>query len=242
MKQIASRLRSLAAAVLAIAATLTYTSCNSDSDSKQTYMAWATLRPTSTATATGSNYYLQLDSTNILLPNTTAWKATPYGSKTLRALVNFTFSEVQGKTATQRYIDIISMDTIRTKATVPHLEGDSADIKTYGNDKMEITNALGEDGYLTLFVKAPYNASAKKTHYLNLVTGVDKDNAYTVDLRHNAQGDTIGSYAIFTVAFDLSQLPTTTEKTPKLKLNYRNLEGKSKSVDIPFYFHNTIIK
>lgn len=240
MKQIASRLRSLAAVVLAVAATLTYTSCNSDSESTNTYVAWVTLRPASTTTETGSNYYLQLDSTNLLLPNTTAWKSTPYGSKTLRALVNFSYSAEQGKTATKRYIDIISMDTIRTKSTVPHLEGDSADIKTYGNDKMELAYALGEDGYLTLQVKAPYSSAAKKTHYINLVTGVDKDNAYTVNLRHNAQGDTIGQYAIFSVAFDLSQLPATNATSPKLKVNYKNLEGKSKSVDIPFYFHKNV--
>ena len=109
-----------------------------------------------------------------------------------------------------------------------------------GQGRYHHTGATRQQHAKVKFSEKTYSSAAKKTHYINLVTGVDKDNAYTVDLRHNAQGDTIGQYAIFSIAFDLSKLPATSASTPKLKVNYKNLEGKSKSVDIPFYFHKNV--
>ena len=61
---------------------------------------------------------------------------------------------------------------------------------------------------------------------VNLVTGVNPEDPYEVELRQNAFGDTKGNYAGATVAFSLKALPKTGGKTVKLKVKYQSFSGE----------------
>lgn len=85
------------------------------------------------------------------------------------------------------------IDSIRTKQPVETQGSEAENVKVYGNDPIEIVKdwvSVAEDGYVTLRIRTLWGGNA--THIINLVNGVNKDNVYEFDLRHNAQGDTNG--------------------------------------------------
>ena len=77
----------------------------------------------------------------------------------------------------------------------------------FGNDPIEIVRdwvSVAEDGFVTLRIRTLWGGTTK--HVINLVSGVNKDNVYEFDLRHNAQGDTNGRMGDALIAFDLNSL------------------------------------
>mgnify|MGYP000385156400 CR=1 FL=1 len=55
-----------------------------------------------------------------------------------------------------------------------------------GRNRARLGNG-GRRCYLTLRFRALWGG--QKVHYINLVTGVNPDNPYEVELRHNVNGD-----------------------------------------------------
>ena len=88
-----------------------------------------------------------------------------------------------------------------------------------------------ECGYLTLRYTAWWGGKVR--HDLSLQTGIS-DNPYEVYLLHQAHNDPMESLSDALVAFDLKSLPDTGDKTVKLKVTYKSLEGTVKSVEFDY--------
>lgn len=152
-------------------------SCDMDSDN------YNVQRPTALVTVypvTSESFRMQLDDQTVLFP--TNMKASPFGEKKVRALVSYEYEE--GATGAQRNVRVNWIDSIRTKQ--PVVSKGSDDEKLYGNDGVEIVRdwvTVAEDGYLTLRLRTIWGGGK---HIINLVGGINKDNVYEFDLRHNA--------------------------------------------------------
>lgn len=86
---------------------------------------------------------------------------------------------------------------------------------------------VAEDGYLTLRFRALWGG--QKVHYINLISGVNPDNPYEVELRHNVNGDPQNYWRDALVAFNLNDaVPDTEGKTVKLTIRWRSSKGYKK--------------
>lgn len=166
--------------------------------------------------------YFQLDDKTTLFP--TNMKKSPFGEKEVRALVNCV--ETNGNSAKyDKAVYVNWIDSILTKPAVAWTEG--MDVAQYGSDPVEIVKdwvTIAEDGYLTLRFRTVW--AGGKAHWINLLTGVNKDNPYEVRLYHNAYGETSGQTADALVAFSLKDLPDTEGKTVKLTLKWNSFSGE----------------
>ncbi len=217
----------LALAALLVAAS--FSACNND-DSYTIGDIYPTALVTVKPTDGNNSCYLQLDNTTTLRP--VNLKGSPYGTKPVRALVNYV--ETEDDPAPYTYaVRVLWMDDILTKEPV---QWGTMSQEELGDDPLEIVKdwvTLVEDGYLTLRFRT-MSSGLGVTHFLNLVKGVNPDNPYEVHLRHNAYEDTAGDLADGIVAFDLSSLPQTNDPNAKLKLVWTSFSGE-KSVE--FYLN-----
>lgn len=214
-----------------IACALSLNSCDNDENNEvmQRPTALVTVYPT-----TSDGFTMQLDDSTSLVP--TNLKASPFGDKKVRALVNYTIENTAAKGAYNVCVNWI--DSIRTKMPMTTLGSAAKDEKAYGNDPIEIVRdwvSVAEDGYVTLRIRTRWGGNA--THIINLVSGVNKDNAYEFDLRHNAQDDTNGKMGDALIAFDLNSLWKEQPKEVKIKLNWLSFSG-NKSVELPLKMHS----
>lgn len=184
----------------------------------------ALYRPTALVTvrpAADGTFSMQLDDVTTLLPANV--KTSPFGAKEVRALVNYNDN---GETGSVRTVHINWMDSIRTKNTVPSL-GDENDLR-YGKDPIEVVRdwvTVAEDGYLTLRIRTLWG-TANNRHYINLLTGVNPENPYELELRHDAKGDVNGVTGDALIAFRLADLPAADANPVKIKLNWMSFSGK----------------
>lgn len=207
--------------LFALAMVVTFTSCDTDNDENMdSYLptALVTVKPMN-----NERFFLQLDDSTRLEPSNMT--KSPYGDKTVRALVNYKMEEK--KSGMQR-VHINWMDSIRTKMTVPTL-GDKNNT-TYGNDPVEIVNdwvTVAEDGFLTLRIRTRWGYNT--THYINLLRGVNPNNPYELELRHDAKGDLNGSMGDAFIAFNLRDVLANAE-TEKVKftIHWRSFSGEKK--------------
>lgn len=206
-------------AVMAVA----FSSCSDDNDDK----SFELYRPTAIVTvrpnADGS-FIMQLDNTTQLIPSNL--KKSPYGDKEVRALVNYTETDVSDNDQNVRSVEVNWIDSIRTKLPVENL-GDQNDAK-YGNDPVEIVRdwvTVAEDGYLTLRIRTLWGFPGA-THVLNLVTGTNPDDPYELELRHDAKGDTEGTWGDALIAFNLNKLPRTDSDDAVIKLKWKSFDGE----------------
>lgn len=210
-------------------------SCTDDNDNYDKF------RPTAVVTvcpnADGS-FVMQLDDETQLIP--TNLKTSPFGDKEVRALVNFTESQPSAKAYQTRNVEVNWLDSIRTKLPVESL-GELDDEK-FGNDPIEIVNdwvTVAEDGYLTLRIRTVWN-HVETPHVLNLVSGINPDNPFELELRHDAKGDTDGNWGDALIAFNLNQLPRTGSETETINLKWKSFSGdKSTSFKIKMRPINT---
>ena len=208
--------------ILLAMATSMFSSCDLDDNDDE-----VSFRPTALVTVkpTADSFYLQLDDSTRLQPaNMTK---SPFGDKEVRALVNYNIEE---KKSSMQSVHINWIDSIRTKMTVPSL-GDKNNT-TYGNDPVEIVNdwvTVAEDGYLTLRVRTRWGYG-NKVHYLNLLTGVNPENPYEVELRHDAKGDSPIQMGDALIAFNLRELLKDADKDKvKFTLRWNSFSGAKKT-------------
>lgn len=213
-------LRHLAAVALAIAALMpAMQSClDDDGDSRTTW------QPTAVVTvcpAADKSFTLILDDSTTLVPAN--MKASPFGDKEVRALATFTFADNDRNHSRSVYVQ--RLDSIRTKQPVATLG--TTDGTTYGDDPIEIVRdwvTVAEDGYLTLRIRTRWG-NAGQRHDINLVSGTNPDNPHEFVLRHNAHGDTAGSWGDALVAFDLNSLEAETNLPLRLTLRWQAFDG-----------------
>lgn len=196
-------------------------SCINDDDSSEL------LRPTALVTvcpdADGS-FIMQLDDETRLVP--TNLKSSPFGAKEVRALVNYTETNVSPQDKNTRHVEVNWLDSIRTKLPVETLGEQDAD--KFGNDPVEIVQdwvTVAEDGYLTLRIRTLWS-SPHATHVLNLVTGTNPEDPYELELRHDAKGDTNGNWGDALIAFNLNKLPGADAGKAGIKLKWKSFTGE----------------
>lgn len=206
--------------IVGVVALMMLPSCTNDDDSPEL------LRPTALVTvcpnADGS-FIMQLDNATQLVP--TNLKTSPFGTKEVRALVNYTETNVSPQDKKVRNVEVNWLDSIRTKLPVETL-GKQDEIK-YGNDLVEIVQdwvTVAEDGYLTLRIRTLWG-SPHATHILNLVTGTNPEDPYELELRHDAKGDKNGRWGDALIAFNLNKLPRGDAGIAKIKLKWKSFTG-----------------
>lgn len=206
--------------IVGVVALMMLPSCTNDDDSPEL------LRPTALVTvcpnADGS-FIMQLDNATQLVP--TNLKTSPFGTKEVRALVNYTETNVSPQDKKVRNVEVNWLDSIRTKLPVETL-GKQDEVK-YGNDPVEIVQdwvTVAEDGYLTLRIRTLWG-SPHATHILNLVTGTNPDDPYELELRHDAKGDKNGRWGDALIAFNLNKLPRGDAGIAKIKLKWKSFTG-----------------
>ena len=202
-----------------------FTSCEEkDVERSPLYNGLVTIRYTE-----GDLLYFQLDDVRTLYPvNMNTGKFWVDGQ---RALINFYVVDEDDRGFTDAvYVNWIK--PILTKATVES-KGVENDV-VYGKDPVEIVRdwvTVVEDGYLTLRFRTYWSGGG--THTVNLLTGVNPDNPYEVEFRHNDHGDYDYYVGDGLVSFDLSKLPDTGGKIVKLKLKWISFSGP-KSVEFDY--------
>ena len=181
-----------------------------------------------------NDFYHKLDDRTALLPVGTS--KLPFGKKEVRALVNYTATELPEGDDKEKYAGAVKInwiDSLLTKQPKPDMGEDND--KTYGNDPVEIMKSwmtVVEDGYITLdFATVCGNPNIK--HEVNLLTGGNPENPYEVEFRHNAHGDICGTTGNGLVAFSLAGLPDTEGETVKLTLKWKSFSGP-KSVEFDY--------
>ncbi len=217
--------------ILAVTSFFTFSSCDDDE-----YVYYYAPIPNALVTVkpVDSGFYLQLDDSTTLHPCNVA--ASPFGDKEVRALLSYTClgpSAEEGATDRSFDVNINWIDSILTKDAVPYPA--DGDLEQYGDDAIEIVRDwvnIAEDGYLTLRFRTRWGAGGV-THFVNLLTGVNPDDPYEVEFKHNAYGDINGVLGDALVAFKLSDLPDTGGKTVKLTLKYKSYSGE-KSIQFDY--------
>ena len=202
---------------------LTFQSCDNDNDTD-----WDRVFPNALVTVkkSGDACYIIDDNTTLLAKNL---KPTIFDGKEVRALVNYS----QTSENSEKYNQVIHVnwiDSILTKKPVPSLGSDTENREKYGDDMVDIVR-----DWVTVadwLSHPPFPCSlgqSPKVHYINLVRGVNPDNPYEVELRHNANGDPQNYWRDALVAFNLNGVvPDTEGKTVKLTIRWHSSQGYKK--------------
>ena len=192
------------------------TSCEDDVYREPTYNGLVTVRYTESEVL-----YFQLDDVRTLYPvNMGKGKLWEEGQ---RALINFYVVDEDD----MGFTDAVYVNWIERVLTKSMVESKGAENDLlYGRDPVEIVRdwvTVVEDGYLTLRFRTYWSGGV--THTVNLLSGVNPENPYEVEFRHNANGDLNYYVGDGLVAFDLSKLPDTEGKTVKLVLKWMSFSG-----------------
>lgn len=218
------------ALILAVAAmALLSSSCRKEDPRPFTYYeATVTFKPSS-----DGSYFLEQDDKTALIVTNDSWKTYPFpDGKEKRAYIRYGMygdiipgHKVPGYDETWEVM-LIAADTIRTKSPVVY-RADEEDI--YGNDPVGLylgndvfPTTLIEDGYLNVAFEIMVGGVGV-THEINLLTNVDPNDPYTVELRHNAHDSYEMEPAKCLMDFPLKDLPDTEGKTVTLTLKWLSL-------------------
>lgn len=218
-------MKSLFGLVAAVMLVSSFSACDND----DTYIWYYDAVPNALVTVKpvdGAGFYMQLDDSTTLHP--VNMSVSPYGDKEVRALVNYAYVRSEENDYEKRSfkVNVNWIDSILTKPAVPYPA--DGDVSEYGEDPIEIVRDwvnIAEDGYLTLRFRTRWGNNGV-VHFVNLLTGVNPDDPYEVEFRHNAYGDVNGTPGDALVAFRLSDLPDTNGKTVKLTLKYKSFSGE----------------
>lgn len=209
-----------------IATTFAFQSCVNDDDNDYS-LAYPNALVTVKPDAENTSFYMQLDDEKALRP--VNMKQSPFGTKEVRALVNYrepTEAEM-GKDGIYSDMPCVYVNWIDSILTKPLAENfDEAQNKVvYGSDPVEIVNdwvTVAEDGYLTLRFRTRWG---KGRHHVSLVQRTDVDTPYFVTFYHDAEGDSGERVGDALVAFSLAELPDTNGETVDLTLQWESFSG-----------------
>lgn len=209
-----------------LATALALAGCNKQNNDSW-YYATVTCRP-----AADGTFYMKLDDTTALVSsNITKY---PYGKAAeKRATVFYSIDkkapaiEISGYKRTYS-VTLTSIDTLYAKKPVQSMGSFKEDSTAFGNNTISpvlvgniFPPTMIEDGYLCISFN--FYASGFVTHQMNLVTGVNPENPYEVELRHNACGDDPLYEYRGHMEFPLKSLPDTQGRTVDLRLKWRDM-------------------
>jgi hypothetical protein len=208
---------------LALASLTTLQSCNDDDKTADLQLALVTVK-----TNDAGKSCFQLDENTTLIPNNI--DKPLYNGRELRALISYFEEETPAAKSIEKTIKLHGIDSILTKKTI--LVADGKVPEDIGNDPIEIVNdwtTCLEDGYLTLRIRARWSINPEKPHFIDLLAGLNSDNKYEVELRHNANGDDGLYYGDALVAFKLDDFDFSNGE--KLTLKWKSYSGAEKSLE-----------
>ncbi len=206
-----------------------FVSCDDDNDGNYWYLypnALVTVVPVS-----DTSFYMQLDDDTTL--EAANLKGSPFGNKEVRALLNYTRLYEKSEKYTQ-LVHVNWIDSILTKPAITAAEAEQDGFTR--QDPVEIVRdwvTIAEDGYLTLRFRTMWGGDKLTPHSVNLVTGVNPENPYEVQFRHDNNSDPAFVWGDGMAAFRLDGLPDTEGKTVKLKLTWKSYTGE-KSVEFNY--------
>lgn len=222
--------------LIVLAAIAVFGSCSKNNEAY--YRATATLK-----SQEGGTFFLEVNDSTALVPVNV--KQNPYPQfKERRCLLVYTYSKQASKISIPgykyaEYINLDAIDTVRTKNLVPHTDDDDV---TYGNAYTGLYLPISgyfpysdiEDGYLCVSF-AFRTLLIGKTHVFNVVKGVDPENPYLLELRHESKGDDTGALVAGYFAFPLKDLPPTGGKTVTLTLRWNSMNSfEKKEYSMPY--------
>ncbi|MFG6426800.1 NigD-like protein [Lepagella muris] len=217
----------LISSILLMASSVAFQSCSSDDND-----SWDMYRPTALVTVcptSDGGFIMQLDNNTTLYP--TNMDKSPYGSKEVRALVNY--DEDNLEKSDRKDVHVNWIDSIRTK--FPEIYIDETSNDKFGNDPVEIVNdwvTVAEDGYLTMRLRALWGNNSKP-HSFHLVSGKNPEDPFELELRHNNNGDIGNNLGDILIAFNLNELPRNGSDNVKLKIHWKSFQGdKSHEFDL----------
>lgn len=212
------RMKFIFAIVALLMSSVTFVSCDDDDEMSMTvYSALVTVK-----TGDDGNSYFQIDKNTVA--HLTNVNGKLYEGKEVRALTQFERVNTDGKSQDWQ-ARVFWVDSILTKKAVP-----SVDVQTdseYGSDPLEVTRSwttVAEDGYITLHFFTRWGFGGK--HRVTLVSGVNPENPFEFDFRHNAFGDTEGQMSYGIVAFNIKDVIAQAGEPTEVTININSYEGK----------------
>lgn len=216
-------------AVLAFAA-LCVSSCNKPGPDDPMYFAVATV--TMRPQTDGSFYMKSTEKTALVAVNEDLQKYPFKDGKEHRAYVRFGYYPEKPATHSisgyEETVDItvIQLDTIRTMNPLVYEESKEVEygkspLGLYVTDEVFPTTCI-EDGYLCVRAAIPYGISGV-AHSICLLKDVNPSDPYTVELRHNMNGDSYIDTQDELFCFPLKDLPDTEGRTVTLTVQWLSL-------------------
>lgn len=234
-KKINKLIGSFAAAAL-MAVPVLFTACNDDDGDytpPRVYNALVTV-----VSGSEGNFLVVNDSLTVKPTNAVG---AIYKKPEVRALAKFavpgsncnSVQNVDYALADGREVQILSLDSIRTK---PSTQWNETLDKQLGGAPIDINKSwmtVAEDGYLTLHYTIMLGTQGNP-HSLHLLKGGNPANPYELQLRHTDRGDYGSRYTQGLVAFDIMDiLPGGTDKKLTLTVRYKGFDGKEKILEVP---------
>lgn len=106
----------------------------------------------------------------------------------------------------------------------------TSDVSAQGEDPVSVNLSSWmtgvDDAYLTINYSTWWGEHPVH-HDFCLVAGLDPDDPYSLELRHNANGDGQAEYAEGVICFDLNALPDTGDTPKELTINWKDTGGKT---------------
>lgn len=223
-------------AVAAVCLATAFSACKPQ-ETTSNYIATATLKATE-----GDAFFLEVDDNTALIPSNITVNPFP-GAPERRCKAIYTVNG-ESKSGVIGYdktysVKLAALDTVLTKQIAASTGSKEKDDKVFGTDEVGLYLSesgnfpctMIEDGYLC--VSFTFVSYLGGPHIVNLV--VDKNDPYTVEFRHNANGDNVGNLYGGYVCFPLKNLPDTGGKTVKLTLKWNSLKtGKWESTTFDY--------
>lgn len=206
-----------------------------------TYSSVVTLRPQE-----DKSFYMTQNDSVAFVPVNSDLAVYPYKDLTeKRAVIYFTEAEPRENSFdldSYRHvvnINVISIDTLAIKPVTVYdplkdaSYGSAAVGLYYGTPGIALNTEI-VDGYLNLGCFF-YLGDGSVKHELTLLGGVNPENPYELELRHNANGDYVMTSKSFIYNFSLKDLPDTKGEEVDLIIRWNSLSsGKTDSMTLKY--------
>ena len=228
MKNIMKRIKTLMLLMVVALTAVSLQSCDDDDDDYYPAFNLATVT-LKAPKVDGGKWFMQLDDSTTLEATNIA--SHPYDNRELRAYIRYndvkdmTSAPASTSVIQKMYsVNVLTIDTILTKKMDPMVENTAEE---YGSDPVEVVNSwetVAEDGYMNIRFRTRFGYNGK--HRMTLVHRTDAEDPYTVELLHDANGDTNGQVADGMVAFRLDDCFNEGDKPIEITLKWKSYSGE----------------
>ena len=206
--------------LIAAMAVFAFTSCN---DSDNDYYTGSTL--ITVVPVENSNYYFRQDNGKTVYPSINLVSGYEIPKEEQRAIIYYSLLDSQQE-GYDHNIKLFGIENILTKNVV--LVDSQNELDEIGDDPIDVNRVWVGDGYINIIFEFPFNPTSKP-HYINVIqNNVDKSTPnqkdyITLELRHNAYGDTKGYSYQGIAAFNINDIINSSYKG--IYLRVKNTSG-----------------